>query len=907
MRRSASCRHGILPMTAIRALCGVWLVELLNTMQIAEQDEFLRRIGDLEDDGEIPLALKFARQIRREAREFLAEEPPNEAFLAIVLLAGFGDSSALNYLRNGVIDERIKMLGLDEIKKAHQRIEVLHQLGLAAQIVGASLALGFDQVENAVRLGSEDLFVHALTQAVRIAESIYNAAVVIVVLGVEYDDIVSGNRKIIGLPTSDRHRIERETPFAVSLDLGNPGFLRKVIAQRLTVLRERSKLFADPDALTPLPDWFRPRIDQARSVRYALREVAMLREHAIELGRMPRQVEYEGGTCLPPGPPTTQPVEQARDFDKEWADFLDLAPATRNKLLDTTKAKLLAWWAEEASRENIASEPVDVTQSKLNDDFATPIIEVHLKKHGVIIERRLLALCEAPNRNNKLSDQIERFLQHVEGVPALLRTNGFPIGRTSQVAGVLRKLEALSGLKLDLGDTEWHNLQRAKDFAGKVCDATGFLSWRRERQWLLQLIAPLQPLIAPPPPIVVPTAEAVNRPITLTTASSTGVAESAERWKPAAANSPFPVHIGASFEGAEVLWAPYREPPNHLNNFSVLVTGDAGSGKTQTIRVLIDAACREGLAVTLFDFKGDYCDPGFAAPLGIEVIDVRALGVPFNPLQPPPRGASGVQPIEHAYELSGVLARVFKLGAVQQGLLRDAIIAVYNAATIPPREWVDPASVSWPPFDLVLEQLRDTKGTAALVTKLAQLSDLGLFPSGLDAERSFDNFVNKRMCLNLSKLTTEEVMSALAEIIIIQLHGYALRGEQPRRLKRLMVFDEAHRVKDSQKLESLAREGRAFGVGIVIGTQFPGDIPETIAGNLATQLFLMNNQAAHRRFIVGQLLGSVSGSEGRSMLEALGKLQPLEGVFINAHYSGGVFVKILPHWQRQRASAKAPN
>jgi DNA helicase HerA-like ATPase len=51
-----------------------------------------------------------------------------------------------------------------------------------------------------------------------------------------------------------------------------------------------------------------------------------------------------------------------------------------------------------------------------------------------------------------------------------------------------------------------------------------------------------------------------------------------------------------------------------------------------------------------------------------------------------------------------------------------------------------------------------------------------------------------------------------------------------------MVFDEAHRVKDSKRLEQLAREGRAFGVGIVIGTQFPGDIPETMAGNLATQL-----------------------------------------------------------------------
>ena len=89
-----------------------------------------------------------------------------------------------------------------------------------------------------------------------------------------------------------------------------------------------------------------------------------------------------------------------------------------------------------------------------------------------------------------------------------------------------------------------------------------------------------------------------------------------------------------------------------------------------------------------------------------------------------------------------------------------------------------------------------------------------------------EGFFKQRVCLKLSDLPTDEVKTALAEILIVQLHGHVLRGEQPRRLTRMLVFDEAHRVKDSKRLEQLAREGRAFGVGIVIGTQFPGDIPE---------------------------------------------------------------------------------
>jgi hypothetical protein len=257
-----------------------------------------------------------------------------------------------------------------------------------------------------------------------------------------------------------------------------------------------------------------------------------------------------------------------------------------------------------------------------------------------------------------------------------------------------------------------------------------------------------------------------------------------------------------------------------------------------------------------------------------------------------------VQPIEHAYEIAGILKRVFGLGAVQEGILRDTINAVYRDADIEPREWIDPASKVWPTFDLVLDRLRDDGGSASMVTRLSVLHDLGLFRAGSGPQFSLENFLNKRVCLKLSDLPTDEIKSALAEVLIVQLHGYALRGEQPRRLTRLMVFDEAHRVKDSKRLESLAREGRAFGIGIVIGTQFPGDIPESMAGNLATQLFLMNNQANHRRFVAAQLLGNTSSGEARELLDHLSNLKPLEGVFSNTHHKGRL-VRVLPHYARQ--------
>jgi len=176
---------------------------LLDFIELAEQEEFMREIDDLDSNGEIRLAYRFGRQIYREAEARLAIAP-SPGFIAAVLLAGFGDASALNYLRYGVTEDRLRELGLIQPTMAGQRIEIIMMLGLTAQIVQAGLALGFDQVENAVRLGSEGLFVHTLTQAVRLVEQIPNCAVIIAVLSDEYEDIVGGSRGGVGLTTADR-------------------------------------------------------------------------------------------------------------------------------------------------------------------------------------------------------------------------------------------------------------------------------------------------------------------------------------------------------------------------------------------------------------------------------------------------------------------------------------------------------------------------------------------------------------------------------------------------------------------------------------------------------------------------------------------------------------------------------
>lgn len=154
------------------------------------------------------------------------------------------------------------------------------------------------------------------------------------------------------------------------------------------------------------------------------------------------------------------------------------------------------------------------------------------------------------------------------------------------------------------------------------------------------------------------------------------------------------------------------------------------------------------------------------------------------------------------------------------------------------------------------------------------------------------------MVLDLHKLPNDEVKNGVAEFLLVRLLGHALRGGQPRKLRRMLVFDEAWRVKDSERLQELTREGRAVGVGIAIGSQFPADIPDTLAGNLATQLLLHNKQPEHRKVVARTLTGAASGQAAVQVMAKIDKLRPHEGFFRNQHDSPYVLVQTIPHYQR---------
>jgi hypothetical protein len=366
------------------------------------------------------------------------------------------------------------------------------------------------------------------------------------------------------------------------------------------------------------------------------------------------------------------------------------------------------------------------------------------------------------------------------------------------------------------------------------------------------------------------------------------------------ASEPISIYIGETLAGTQVLWAPDQHQKMPLNNFGFLVTGDSGTGKTQVIRALIAAACDRSLPVCIFDFKNDYADAEFAHKHVLRVHDVNRHGLPFNPLSLLGDDGGEVQPIRQVHELSGILQRIYKLSAARQAAkLRAAMSSAYERHGIRVDLWQNIRDIdSVPDFSEVKAIIEADDRNDGLLDRLSPLFDLNLFPQTEKTTAGFEEFMRERVVLDMHKLPNDMVKSALSEFMIVRLHGHILKGDQPRELRRLLVFDEAWRVKDSERLQELAREGRAFGVGIVIGTQFPGDIPEDLAGNLATQLMLSNQSVEHRRSVLLKLVGSTSGSDAHNLLKQLAHLQKHQGYFRNQQYTPYVLVKTKPYYLR---------
>ena len=175
--------------------------------------------------------------------------------------------------------------------------------------------------------------------------------------------------------------------------------------------------------------------------------------------------------------------------------------------------------------------------------------------------------------------------------------------------------------------------------------------------------------------------------------------------------------------------------------------------------------------------------------------------------------------------------------------------------------------------------------------RLQQIFTNRTFPPQ-NAEKPFSDFVNSSSIIDLSHFLNDELKSAVAQLVMLLAEAHFNSQEGTGRFRLGIILDEAHRVKGLPQVERLAREGRAWGVSLILSSQLiHKDFDEAVRGNMST---LICHGHDRDNEIVNRLAEALGWGSDH---EALMNLQVFDAVILNKHHKNKL-IKTLgwPHY-----------
>ncbi len=292
----------------------------------------------------------------------------------------------------------------------------------------------------------------------------------------------------------------------------------------------------------------------------------------------------------------------------------------------------------------------------------------------------------------------------------------------------------------------------------------------------------------------------------------------------------FPVgHLrGAVDDDVEADFWPSNTALNQLN---LGIVGDLGTGKTQLLQALIAQLRRQAaekqpnpISVLILDYKGDFLDDGFIQAVGGRILAPE--GIPLSVV--------GLQDVDSRAERSqkkgaliDVLTKIYGgIGPVQVRNLRHALDQVWDEHGASPT------------LDQVTERyLQNANGVAdSVVSVLDTFVEAGVFSNEPSQLGTFAELMEDAVVvLNLHAVGTDlRLKNALVALFLNHYYEYMgmlpqgqYQGQDPqlRLLNSFLVVDEATNIMDYKfdALELILRQGREFGVGVALSTQYLND------------------------------------------------------------------------------------
>lgn len=308
------------------------------------------------------------------------------------------------------------------------------------------------------------------------------------------------------------------------------------------------------------------------------------------------------------------------------------------------------------------------------------------------------------------------------------------------------------------------------------------------------------------------------------------------------------IYVGDDLEYSDAkYWAPWES--REVQNPHLMIIGESGSGKTYAAQCLIVELAQHDIPTIVFDygqgFELETLDRQFKKYAEPYEYLIGEDGLALNPLEIFPRDLQGPNAV--ASRVSDVFDAVYRLGDIQRKVLIDAILRSFEKVGI---KVTDKSTWILQPPNLgilqeVLESLaaskdypnfKNAQGVAARLTTFFMLNSF----RGDDEPWSWRSFIkDAKHRVNVLQFRGLEgkTQRVVVELLLWHLFFY-LKSEGQSPLKVYLVLDEAHHLsfRDGGPLDSLLREARKFGLGLIFASQQPEDFSPAAFSNSASKL-----------------------------------------------------------------------
>ncbi|GAB5562632.1 MAG: hypothetical protein SynsKO_42790 [Synoicihabitans sp.] len=291
--------------------------------------------------------------------------------------------------------------------------------------------------------------------------------------------------------------------------------------------------------------------------------------------------------------------------------------------------------------------------------------------------------------------------------------------------------------------------------------------------------------------------------------------------------------VGTSIGGFTPQNYIFHPSNTQLNQLNIGVVGDLGTGKTQLLQGLLYNLSRSdknnrGISpnVLIFDYKKDYSKSLFVENTGAKV--VHPFNIPLN-IFDTANCTNQVNPwLERHRFFSDTISKMFKgFGHKQRHRLKEAIKGAYDRASM--------NGGQAPTINDVFEKYAEACGddVDSPYSIMSDIIDHGIFVGTHEEAIPFKEFFKGVVVVDLGALGQDDnTKNMLVAIFLNLFYEHMLKvekrpfiGTDPklRSLDSFLLVDEADNIMryDFDVLRKILLQGREFGVGVVLASQYP--------------------------------------------------------------------------------------